>query len=196
MALAGGGAVKSLRGSGPYCTPASPLRFRSIEIFRSCYGSPFETMARGRPKKPTALAIIQGNPGKRKLNDAEPAPPGVDRLPPPPSHLSQIAMDKWDDMGPVLLGMGCLTRSDLDVFETYCTVYGMLHEMDAASRVDWQSADDPADALKGVIAAQRRAEPLRNQFIRIACELGMTPAARTKIRVDKPERDGLEALVS
>ena len=88
----------------------------------------------GPPKKPTALALIQGNPGKRKLNDAEPAPPTLDCLPPPPGHLPPIAKDKWDEVGPILLGMGCLTRSDLDVFETYCGIYARLREMEAASR--------------------------------------------------------------
>ena len=29
---------------------------------------------RGPPPKPTALRLLQGNPGKRRLNDAEPKP--------------------------------------------------------------------------------------------------------------------------
>jgi len=150
----------------------------------------------GPRKKPTALALIQGNPGKRKLSDAEPGPPPLDRLPSAPGHLPPIAIDKWDEMGPVLLGMGCLTRSDLDVFETYCGIYATLREMEAASDVDWKGKDDSPAALNAVLGAQRRAEVLRNQLIRFAGELGMTPASRTKIRVEVSKVDDLEALIS
>ena len=31
--------------------------------------------ARGRKPKPTALKVLEGNPGKRPLNDHEPIPP-------------------------------------------------------------------------------------------------------------------------
>ena len=149
----------------------------------------------GPPKKPTALAIVQGNPGKRRLNDAEAVSPKLDALPPPAAHLSPLAKDKWEDMGPVLLGMGCLTRSDLDVFEVYCSIYARLREMEAASNAEWRGADDSPAALNAVLGAQRRAENLRNQLIRFAGELGLTPASRTKIRVDVPEVDDLEALL-
>ena len=30
---------------------------------------------RGRKPKPTALKVLEGNPGKRPLNDREPVPP-------------------------------------------------------------------------------------------------------------------------
>ena len=48
----------------------------------------------GRRPKPTHLKLIQGNPGKRSLNDAEPNPPrGV---PSPPDHMTSAAKEAWN----------------------------------------------------------------------------------------------------
>ena len=45
---------------------------------------------RGRKPKPTALKVLEGNPGKRPLNDREPVPP-LSLI-----HISDIASDLAD----------------------------------------------------------------------------------------------------
>lgn len=51
---------------------------------------------RGRKPKPTALKILQGNPGHRPIGDVMstdmPATPGI---PTPPEHLDEIARKQW-----------------------------------------------------------------------------------------------------
>ena len=53
---------------------------------------------RGPAPKPTALKVLQGNPGKRKLNDSEPTFEKTDEILKPPSYLSTYAKNRkaWD----------------------------------------------------------------------------------------------------
>ena len=54
-----------------------------------------EDMTRGRKPKPTALKLIEGNPGKRAMNDAE---PNAGPIGEPPEDLDGIALAKWREM--------------------------------------------------------------------------------------------------
>ncbi len=47
----------------------------------------------GRKPKPTAIKMLEGNPGKRALNHAEPRPKVV--MPRAPEHLSDEEKAKW-----------------------------------------------------------------------------------------------------
>ncbi len=72
----------------------------------------------GRRPKPTALKVLRGNPGKRKLNEAEPKPPqGVAN---PPENLSASALTVWAQIGPVATAMGTLSTADVYAFGTLC----------------------------------------------------------------------------
>ena len=46
---------------------------------------------RGPAPKPTAIKILEGNPGKQKLNHNEPKPPTIIAIPKPPSRLLKDA---------------------------------------------------------------------------------------------------------
>ncbi len=72
----------------------------------------------GRRPKPTALKVLQGNPGQRKLNTREPKPPAgvVVR----PGHLSGAAVAIWDELAPIAMAMGTLTPADVAPFVTLC----------------------------------------------------------------------------
>jgi P27 family predicted phage terminase small subunit len=50
-------------------------------------------MPAGRPAKPTIIKEREGNPGKRKVNRAEPKPRGGD--PTPPKSLAPDALKHW-----------------------------------------------------------------------------------------------------
>ena len=72
----------------------------------------------GRRPKPTALKVLQGNPGKRKLNEQEPKPPQGDVK--PPEGLSKVALIVWERLAPIALAMGTLTTADTSAFGTLC----------------------------------------------------------------------------
>ena len=62
---------------------------------------------RGRKPKPTALKKLEGNPGKRPLNELEPLPQ-VTMLR-CPNWLEPEAKKEWRRLAPVLIGAGILT---------------------------------------------------------------------------------------
>ena len=58
---------------------------------------------RGRKPKPTALKVLEGNPGHRPLNKKEPMPKG--KLPRCPEWLEDDAKKEWKRLGKVLAEM-------------------------------------------------------------------------------------------
>lgn len=74
-------------------------------------------MSRGRKPKPTALKILQGNPGKRPLPRNEPKPHGKAEQ---PDWLTAGGRSVWEQYAPVVEGMGLLTDADADVFGRWC----------------------------------------------------------------------------
>lgn len=67
-------------------------------------------MARGRPPKPTSLKLVQGNPGKRDLNTAEPDPKPVAL--PAPGFLNGDAKAAWQRLMPHLVQWGLFSAMD------------------------------------------------------------------------------------
>ena len=72
-------------------------------------------MARsGRKPIPSALKILNGNPGKRPIRPEPSTPVGA---PPMPKRLKAdaVAVGKWKELVPILLSMGTLTVGDGEV---------------------------------------------------------------------------------
>ena len=83
-------------------------------------------MAKGRPPKPTAVKKLEGNPGKRPLNENEPKPSG--KAPSCPTWLEPDAKKEWDRLSAVLEAMGLLTSVDMAAFAGYCQAYARWKE--------------------------------------------------------------------
>lgn len=73
----------------------------------------------GRNPKPTALKILQGNPGKRPLPDNEPQPTGKAVM---PGWLLVGAREVWAEFAPIVGGMGLLTDADAETFGRWCSL--------------------------------------------------------------------------
>ena len=86
---------------------------------------------RGRKPKPTAIKLLEGNPGKRTLNYAEPKPRVV--LPRAPEHLSDEEKAKWKSTVKELYPLGLITAVDKDQLAMYC-VYRPLPRKQASRR--------------------------------------------------------------
>ena len=72
----------------------------------------------GPKKKPTALKILQGNPGRRPINMNEPKP-GLPNME-PPFPLRRIAKKLWDKYVPILAKLGVITELDVENFAVAC----------------------------------------------------------------------------
>ena len=120
-------------------------------------------MKTGRPAKPTVLKLLAGNPGKRPINALEPDAGVIDTS--IPNDLSDAAKAHWERLAPMLTKSGVLKQSDRDLLFCYCESY--------------------ATWLDGVRAGKLNVS-LLSQLRQMLGEMGMTPAARTRIVVDKP----------
>lgn len=73
---------------------------------------------RGRRPKPTALKVLEGNPGKRPLNRREPQP--LRSIPTCPAHLSPTAKGEWKRLAGQLHRLGILSQLDRAALAAYC----------------------------------------------------------------------------
>jgi P27 family predicted phage terminase small subunit len=138
----------------------------------------------GRRPKPTHLKLIQGNPGKRSLNDAEPNPPrGV---PSPPDHMTSAAKEAWNRLAPLLDQMGILTIADALELERLCECLAEVQECrEVLQRL---GGTYETKNLAGERMYRSRPEVARladadRRFRSYALEFGLTPAARSQVRV-------------
>jgi len=142
----------------------------------------------GRRPKPTAIKKNEGNPGKRKLSKLEPRP--AQGEPDRPKHLVGEAKREWERIVPELLDMGVLTKVDRVALCAYCQCYA-----------DWCAAKKEVKKFGRILKAPS-GYPVVNPSIGIAntamremraflIEFGLTPASRTRLKVEKPE-DGVD----
>ena len=135
---------------------------------------------RGRKPKPTVLKLLDGNPGKRPLNDREPmAPQGV---PEPPKWLDDVARAEWSCITKLLDGMGILSLADHTAVEAYCTLYGRWVQAEAQVRKSGTVVKSPNGypmLSPYLIVANHALEQMR----KLQVELGLTPSSRSRIRL-------------
>jgi P27 family predicted phage terminase small subunit len=76
---------------------------------------------RGRPKEPTALKVLMGNPGNRPINQDEPKPKPL--MPSKPKMLKGEALKEWKRITKKLCDLGLLTEIDGAALAAYCQCY-------------------------------------------------------------------------
>ena len=140
----------------------------------------------GRPPKPTALKILEGNPGGRKLNEDEPVfeiteQLFAERMPP---NLGKFAVLEWKRLVKILDGQKVISDAYLNVMELYISTYDTWLEAEKYVKTHGPFIKDG----KGKISANPALKISREasaQLLRIQPELGLTPSSRTRIKVDK-----------
>lgn len=78
---------------------------------------------RGRPRKPTALRILEGNRGKRPLPKDEPVPTGHAVK---PTWVKGRAAKFWAEYAPRFEQLGTLTDADETEFGRWCVLMAQL----------------------------------------------------------------------
>jgi hypothetical protein len=146
----------------------------------------------GRRPQPTALKVLRGNPGKRKLNQQEPVPPAGPIVKP---TLSIGAGLVWDRLAPIATAMGTLTAADVTAFATLCELQATLEAAGTRKDPVAPPADviDPAEiaaALERVAVILADAIKTEKDFAPIIrpyyALFGLDPVSRAKIQVAKP----------
>ena len=150
----------------------------------------------GRPSKPTALKLIEGNPGKRPLPKNEPKPDTS--LIPCPDYLKKdkVAFAEWKRIIPELYKLGLLTKVDKTALELYCSQYSIYRQ---ALRVINDEGLITTNIRQGDKAnpAAAIAREAAKVIKAIAVEFGLTPSSRCRINLPgQANDDPMEKLLS
>jgi P27 family predicted phage terminase small subunit len=144
---------------------------------------------RGRKPTPLHLALVRGNPGKRKLPDPNKVIQPPLEAPAPPPHLSDEARAEWDRIVAVLIGLKLMTPIDRAPLAAYCEAYGRWVQAERALR-----AMAEKDMLtRGLVIKTTGGNLIQNplvgtankamaDMVRYAAEFGMTPSARARLQ--------------
>jgi P27 family predicted phage terminase small subunit len=143
---------------------------------------------RGRKPKPTHQKVLEGNPGKRRLNRQEPPlpPEPFEQL---PAELARNprARAEWRRLAPILRARRAVTVGDRAALIALCLEWSRY--LIAESR-----------ATRMMTFKTKSGYPMPNPYLGIASralaacarlwpELGLTPSSRSRVRVDTPPGD-------
>jgi P27 family predicted phage terminase small subunit len=140
---------------------------------------------RGRKPKPTVQRVLEGTPGKRKLNPAEapiPAPPDAFDEPPTGLGVNAHAITEWRRLAPLLRKVRLVTEADRAALLALCVEWARY--LDATAEV----------ARLGMVVKAPSGYPMPNPYLPIATralaaciklwpELGLTPSSRSRVRI-------------
>lgn len=138
----------------------------------------------GPKPKPTALKLVEGNPGKRRLPQHEPKPRPV--RPACPRFLNRGARNIWNNLVKELESMGVLTAVDASVLAGYCGAYEEAMRLSRYVDQHGYTLTTPSGYLQ-----QRPEVSVRNKawdrVAKFGSELGIGAASRSRIEVRKPD---------
>lgn len=149
---------------------------------------------RGRKPKPTALKMLEGNPGGRPLNTKEPKP--AKKAPRCPSWLEDEAKKEWKRMAKVLEQMGLLTEMDMAAFAGYCQAYARWKEAEKFLTQHGSMVRTPNGYLQQVPQVSI-AQTNMKIMLKFCEQFGLTPSARSRIvgGENGDEEDEMEKLL-
>ncbi len=134
---------------------------------------------RGRKPKPTAVKVLEGNPGKRQLNQNELQ---IAQKKPPvcPDWLEEEAKVEWKRLAKNLFELGILTDLDVAAFASYCQAYAR-----------WKEAEEFITQHGSIVKTKTGywqqvpqvsiAHANQKIMMQAAAEFGLTPSARARI---------------
>ena len=147
-------------------------------------------MSAGRPPKSLQEKYLTGSRIRDdRDSDAQVANAAVALgMPPCPTWLNAKAKKHWSTLGPVLVQAGLLSGVVGDVFGLHCDNMAAYEE--ALSRLknieEWVAKTPNGFEVQAAWLQIRN--KLQEQIIKTARECGLTPAARSSVKVNKPQQ--------
>lgn len=144
----------------------------------------------GPAPTPTALRLLRGETRPSQINYDEPQP-GTGAVQ-PPDDISEPAMEIWNQYAPDLQRAGVLTQWDAQDFRDWCDAVVTGREAQSHLDEDGEVIEIPMTDRQGKLIGYKRAvspwwkvrmEAGARQTA-LSARFGMTPADRTRIRVD------------
>lgn len=146
---------------------------------------------RGRKPKPTALKVLEGNPGKRQLNVVEPKP--RNKAPKCPAWLDAEAKKEWRSLAKQLEELGVLTQVDMAAFAGYCEAYSRWKEAEEFISKHGTIVKTPSGYWQQVPQVSI-AQTYLKIMIKFCEQFGLTPSSRSRIVPDKNADEGEDPM--
>ncbi|MBE6068072.1 MAG: phage terminase small subunit P27 family [Clostridium lundense] len=146
---------------------------------------------RGRKPKPTAVKELEGNPGKRALNEFEPKP--QKKAPKCPSWLDTEAKKEWRRVAKQLEELGVLTEVDMAAFAGYCEAYARWKEAEEFISMHGTIVKTPSGYWQQVPQVSI-AQTYLKIMIKFCEQFGLTPSSRSRIVADKSSNEYLDPM--
>lgn len=148
---------------------------------------------RGPSRTPTALLLARGSNKADGRVGTEPSFTISGTI--APEHLIDVALDKWNDLAPYLADAGVLSHVSRDTLAAYCETWASYIELLAAVHDEgWTLTSETGDYKnpKAMLLGD-----IRTALLRFQQELGLTPAARSRVKVDKAKdnKNSIQNLV-
>lgn len=170
----------------------------SFLMFKFTFKEVIPMAQRGRKPTPTAIKVLEGNPGKRPLNTNEPTP--EKKAPKCPSWLDSEAKKEWRRMSKLLEQLGVLTEIDMAAFSGYCQAYARWKEAEEFISKHGTIVKTPSgywQQVPQVSIAQTYLKIMKD----FCSEFGLTPSTRSRINLgatkgasDDPMEEMLRAV--
>lgn len=155
-----------------------------------------------RRPKPTAIKLLEGNPGGRPINTEEPK---VELgRPEMPKGLRKTAQREWKNITRELLTLGVLSVVDGKALAMYCDAYADWEEAQKQCVKEGMWYSEPVINSIGLVVGYKHKQ---SPWFNVKCtamkmmkcfliEYGLTPASRTKLKIEKKSEAQDDALLS
>jgi P27 family predicted phage terminase small subunit len=133
---------------------------------------------RGRKPRPTALKLIDGNPGKRPLNAREPKP--AHAVPTCPAHLNPTAKAEWKRLARQMHVLGIISQLDRAALAAYCQAYGRWVEAERKLKETPALIKLPSGYIQPSpwLGIANKQLEIMHKFM---TDLGLSPASRSRV---------------
>lgn len=133
---------------------------------------------------PAALAILRGNPGKRRIRKPPPAPPSSGAC---PDWLDEPARELWMALAPPLIRVGLLTATQEPALALLCEAWSEYRSLGDALRRDGRTQKGAHGEAQVPRPEVRMREDAFARLSRLITEFGLTPVAA--MRLATPAKD-------
>lgn len=150
---------------------------------------------RGRKPKPTAVKVLEGNPGKRPLNMNEPTPDK--NAPECPQWLAGEAKLEWERLAYKMVNLGTLSEMDMAAFAGYCQSYARWKEAEEFIEQHGTIVKTPSGYWQQVPQVSIAQTNLKI-MLKFCSEFGLTPSSRSRMiagNVKEASVDEMEFLL-
>lgn len=146
---------------------------------------------RGRKPKPTAVKVLEGNPGKRPLNMYEPVP--EKKAPGCPSWLNDEAKEEWDRLADKMVNLGTLTEMDMAAFAGYCQSYARWKEAEEFIEKHGTIVKTPSGYWQQVPQVSIVQTNLK-VMLKFCSEFGLTPSSRSRMIAGEVQEGSVDEM--